>query len=318
MQEPHDFFLYDGLTHREMPAFAEDARLNAPALYRPARELQNAVNVAIHLGKPLLLTGEPGSGKTQLAYNIAWTFSKQQPLVFNTRTSSKATDLFYTYDALAHLQHTQNPHNSVLSPAEVEERFIRYQALGAAIRSNKREVVLIDEIDKAPRDLPNDILNILEELAFDVPEINQRYTASHQARPVIIMTSNSEKNLPDAFLRRCIFQHLNFPDDRQLFDIISNKIGTTLYDAETLQRVVIPHFLTIRRILRRKKPGTAELLLWVALLTRMNVPAQLIVNYEHLSPQDKDRLMMTYNVLAKTEEDLSVLRSMLYNRPPSI
>ena len=317
MQSQPEFFLYDGMTGRDMPVFAEDPRLNAPNLYRPSRALQNAVNVAIQLGKPLLLTGEPGSGKTQLAHNISWTFKQQGPLVFNTRTSSKATDLFYQYDALGHLQYTQNPHNKALSPDEVESRFIRYQALGEAIRSKQRQVVLIDEIDKAPRDLPNDILNILEELAFDVTEVNKTYRADAGSRPVIIMTSNSEKNLPDAFLRRCIFQHLSFPGEKQLFDIVANKIGSEVYGATDLQSVIIPHFMMIRQLLKRKKPGTAELLLWVSLLSKLRLPSSYIQQYQQLGPNEKSQLLMSYNVLAKTEEDLSLLRQILGNTPPA-
>jgi len=310
-----NFFVYDGVHGYAMPEFKEDDRLNAPSLYRPSRALQNAVNVALHLGKPLLLTGEPGSGKTQLAHNIAWTFQLGKPFIFNTRTNSKASDLFYAYNALAHLQYSQNPHNKALSDDETEQRFIHYQALGKAIQSNKRQVVLIDEIDKAPRDLPNDILNVLEDLTFDVPEVNKSYSASTAARPLIIMTSNSEKNLPDAFLRRCIYQHLMFPDAQHLFDILANKIESQFYSQEVLRQIIIPHFLMIRGLLKRKKPGTAELIMWVTLLTKLEFAPQLIENFNFLETSDKQRLMMSYNVLAKTEEDLTTLGLLIHGAP---
>src|SRR4051812_17659694 len=131
MNSDQSFNLYPSTQPVQMPDFTEDEHLNAPALYIPSEALKNAVNVAISLGKPLLLTGEPGSGKTQLAYSIAHNFGLEAPLVFNTRTSSKASDLFYKYDSLGHFQYVQSK-NSSLSDEEVEKKFIRYQALGKA------------------------------------------------------------------------------------------------------------------------------------------------------------------------------------------
>lgn len=313
---PEDFRIYDGFNTHAIPDFSEDDRINAPQLYQPSPALASALNVSMHLGKPLLLTGEPGSGKTQLAHNVAWSFGLEKPLVFNTRTSSKATDLFYHYDALGHLQYAQNPQNKTLTPNEIEERFIKYQALGKAIMSGTRQVVLIDEIDKAPRDLPNDILNILEDLEFDVPEIGKSYSSQAAKRPVIILTSNSEKNLPDAFLRRCIYFHLNFPDEAQLLHIIAGKLGSGTYTEQEVRSALIPHFMHLRNVLKRKKPGTAELLTWISLLGKLGMNAEGIKNYMYMQGRDKDLLMTSYNVVAKTQEDLNTLRQMLESAAP--
>jgi MoxR-like ATPase len=302
---------YSGNERNSMPDFNNDERLKSPSRYVASAGLKNAVNVAIHLGCPLLVTGEPGTGKTQLAFNIAWSLGLDAPLVFNTRTTSVATDLFYKYDAIGHFQYGQNKEGRPLSNDDVENRFIRYQAMGTAIRSNQRQVVLIDEIDKAPRDLPNDILNILEDLSFEVPETGKSYSAAEKNRPIIILTSNSEKNLPEPFLRRCVFYHINFPKEEQLLEIITAKLGNAEYNEEDLRTIIIPHFMKIRDLVQHKKPGTAELIYWVVLLSKMGFDALRISNYSVLPPEEKQRLYMTYNVLAKNEQDLKLLANFL-------
>ena len=218
------FFAYKAEGQGQLPPFEPNTQLNNPALYRPSQQLTDAVNVALSLGQPLLLTGEPGTGKTQLAYHIAWFFQLGKPLVVNIQTTATANDLFYKYDALSHFQYTQN-NKEVLSPDEIERRFVRYQGLGAAIQSDKRHVVLLDELDKAPRDLPNDVLAAIEDLEFQVPEIGKSFRTTAENRPIIVLTSNSEKNLPDPFLRRVVYYHIPFPDAEALLLILNSKVA---------------------------------------------------------------------------------------------
>ncbi len=303
--------IYTGKPIEETPDFESAETLNSPELYQPSKALKSAVNIAIHLGKPLLLTGEPGTGKTQLAYSLAYSLNQDKPLIFNTRTTSVANDLFYKYDALKHLQYVHAKQNQVLTDSEVEEKFIRYQALGKAIMANERKVVLIDEVDKAPRDLPNDILNVLEDMAFDIPEINRSYRSPNAKKPIVVMTSNSEKNLPDAFLRRCVFYHINFPTEAELLEIVVKKSAGKNITNKDLGKYVLPHFLKVRQTLKRKKPSVSELLHWASLLEQMDFPVQKLEKLSSLNEEQKNQLLMTYSVLAKNEDDVKIIRQFL-------
>lgn len=307
------FHIYGKEGRGKLPPFELNQRLNDPSLYKPSTGLINAVNVALNLGQPLLLTGEPGTGKTQLAYHIAWFFELGDPLIFNAQTTSSATDLFYRYDALAHFQYNQN-NAKALSDDEIEQLFINYQALGSAIIEQKRKVVLLDEIDKAPRDLPNDVLAAIEKLKFDVPEINKTYETSANNRPIIIMTSNSEKNLPDAFLRRVIYYHIPFPNAESLLDIVSSKVDQ--YSKEELS-IIVNHFKNIREdkgLKLKKLPATAELIFWANLLKKLDFPISNLPNISKLSAEEKEQLVTSYSVLAKTKEDLETLKEKVQGR----
>ena len=301
-----NFYQYGTDGQTDLPPFEPNLKLNDPALYMPSPGLQDAVNVALALGLPLLLTGEPGTGKTQLAYHVAWRFKLGEPIVFNAQTSSTAKDLFYSYDALGHFQYNQNS-ASALTPQEIEDRFIAYQAIGKAIISGQRQVVLIDEIDKAPRDLPNNVLAAIESLKFDVVETGMSFQTSFTQRPIIILTSNSEKNLPDAFLRRVVYFHIEFPDANRLLSILNTKIDG--YNEAEL-KLIIAHFEAIRsskRLKLRKPPATAELIAWSILLKRMNFNPALLGHESGLSEGQKEKLKISYSVLAKTKEDLALL-----------
>ncbi len=297
---------------KELPNF--DLPENELEAYLPSPELSAAVNVALTLGQPLLLTGAPGTGKTRLAYHIKASFSNiEGPIVFNAQTGSVKKDLFYSYDALGHFQWAQNQNNREISPEEMEKRFIRYEALGKAIKlaaeDGKRSVVLIDEIDKAPRDLPNDLLSAIEYLAFEVPEMPgdppRRWICPKQLLPIIVITSNSEKDLPEAFLRRVVYHHIEFPEIQKLLEILQakNLVGLKKDDLP----VLLNHFLNIRGKSLGKNPATAELIAWASLLPKLEFPIHKLNDTAKLTDAERDLLFASYGVLAKNQDDLKKL-----------
>ena len=307
----NNFNLYTGTAQADLPFLEANANLHKKELYEPSPGLRAAVNVALALAQPLLLTGEPGTGKTELAHHLAYFFKLGEPLVFNAQTTSVVRDLFYRYDALAHFQFAQTQ-KEPLTNELVEQKFIRYEALGEAIRGGARRVVLIDEIDKAPRDLPNDVLARIEGLAFDVPEIDRKCPKpAPEHRPLIVITSNSEKNLPDAFLRRVVFYHIPFPDAAALLRIVSKKVEG--YGEAELKKI-IAHFEAIRdekQVRLRKKPATAELLQWAFLLKKIGFPAEKLADLDALSEAERANLLLSYTVLAKSKEDIKALEDWL-------
>lgn len=256
-------------------------RRSDPSAYLMDSRLADAANVALLLGQPLLLTGEPGTGKTQLAHRLAWQLGLDEPLVFHTRSSSNARDLLYRYDTLGRFHAAQTRQRDV-KPID----FLRYEALGWAILWShepeavagllppavkhpgaRRSVVLIDEVDKAPRDFPNDLLHEIDELAFAVPEIDAPEVRAHEdRRPVVVLTSNSERNLPDAFLRRCIYHHIPTPDKPRLAEIIAARLPELGQNPDRLIDDALDFFIGVRALGLRKPPSTAELLNWLPAL----------------------------------------------------
>ena len=296
---------------KTLPEFKRVKSFDDPASYIISEELLDAVKVAIFLGQPLLITGEAGTSKTQLASAIAHKFGLGKPEVFNTKSSSNAKDLLYIYDSLAHFQHIHT-HKEKLSEDEIEKLFINFQALGKAILSdNGRKVVLIDEIDKAPRDLPNNILDVIEKMWFEVPEIkrtgNDKIVGSEKNRPIVILTSNSEKNLPDAFLRRCIFFHISFPNEQTLINILKNKLLDSNYKDEQW-KYLIDHFMQIRAKVNRKKPATAELIYWATILQNKGFDFNKLKPDTQLSEEDQKTLNLSYYIIVKNVDDLKVLK----------
>jgi len=293
----------------------EPPDLENPENYIADKGLRNAVNVAIALGQPLLVTGEPGTGKTLLAGSIAHELGLSPPLEFHTKTASTANDLFYQYDALRRFQ------DSHITDKVINiENYITCQAFGIAvlltqtqdddllpekyrkIKHPTRSVVLIDEIDKAPRDFPNDLLNELEKMEFTVKETGRIFKAEKHLRPILILTSNSEKNLPDAFLRRCIFYHIPFPSEEDLKKIVQKRFKNYL-DFKTDIDSAVAHFFKIREMPLKKKPATAEFLTWLWILNFFNLDVNDLKEHEQ-----KEHLALSYTVLAKTREDLLLLK----------
>jgi MoxR-like ATPase len=300
-----------------------------PTKYQLTKELKSAAKVAITLGQPLLLTGEPGTGKTQLAYKIAYDLSKnnpdfyEKPFVFNTKTTSTAMDLFYQYDAIRHF-HDASVKKEAKGEVPSVLNYITFQALGKAIalsnigkigekyrkcllgsekwdEKSKSNVVLIDEIDKAPRDFPNDLLDEIEYFRFRIKEDdNHEIRKGVDKKIIIVITSNSEKNLPDAFLRRCVFYHIPFPGKDDLINIVLSHLGeNSKYTDENL----IEYFLKIREILTKKKPATAELIAWLRILELESFITDEKINFDNLSEEQKNILKFSYSVLAKNRED---------------
>jgi MoxR-like ATPase len=321
MSANDQFELYSGngatLSSRGLvlPSFTMLDQLDDPRLYLAAKPLRDAVNVALALGQPLLLTGEPGTGKTQLAFSLAYELNLPPPLVFNTKTTSTAMDLFYRYDALRHFHDAQFQKSGV-----TVETYITYEALGLAILLSKkpteadrhlpdnlkcsgptRSVILIDEVDKAPRDLSNDVLNEIESMSFTVKETGQKFSADVEFRPIVILTSNSEKNLPDPFLRRCVFYHIPFPSSERLRQIVELRLSPSNSFTSQMLEGAIRHFEKIRTLPLRKKPATAECLAWLRVLQRMSIDVGV------LKPGQAEALVFSYAALAKTREDLALL-----------
>ncbi|WP_353570534.1 MoxR family ATPase [Candidatus Albibeggiatoa sp. nov. BB20] len=247
-------------------------KLNNPEKYEPDKGLVDAANVALMLGQPLLLTGEAGTGKTQFAYFLAHELNQSEPLRFNTKSTSVAQALFYEFDTL------KRYHDLQASIDLDKEQYVKYQALGKAIKEadnlEQHQVVLIDEIDKAPRDFPNDILNEVENSCFEVLETEKTFRVNDpNKQPILVLTSNSEKHLPDAFLRRCAYYHIKFPEKDKLGEIVKARLPDFPEDKNLDEQLDL--FLTLRDDGNlRKKPATAELLSWLVLL--QNTPNELL------------------------------------------
>ncbi len=290
--------------------FEEEAK---PQFYTASDGLVKAMNVALLMGKPLLLTGEPGTGKTQFASRVAWEFFGGKPLKFETKSTSKGSDLFYLFNMVGYFQAAQS------GSTQDAKEFITYHALGKAILHSKsyeenkdrgllpekyenykptRSVVLIDEIDKAPRDFPNDILNELEQLSFKIPELeNKEVDVEPSNTPIVIITSNSEKNLPETFLRRCIFYHLEFPDTEGLKEILKKRMQNNKLNDSLLSEMVLLFQDLRKNPSVRKKPTTSELLLWSRYM-------QELPKINEIKTLTLEILEMALHILVKNERDL--------------
>ena len=256
--------------------------------YVASEELMRSVNIAMVLQKPLLIKGEPGTGKTMLAEAIAAALNKKL-LIWNIKSTTKAQDGLYVYDVVQRLYDSQFGGQGV----DNIEKYVKLGKLGEAFTADEQVILLIDEIDKADLEFPNDLLWELDRMEFHIPETGRTVTAKY--RPVVIITSNAEKELPDAFLRRCIFHYIAFPTQEQMEKII--RVHFDKLD-EALLAQAMQAFYWLRSIDSiEKKPSTSELVDWIRALVAGGVdPARI------------EKEIPFAGVLLKKDKDLQTLR----------
>jgi MoxR-like ATPase len=242
-------------------------RFTGTESYLVTPELRDAVNVAMALERPLLIRGEPGTGKTVLAEAIAENLVMEL-LTWHIKSTSKAQDGLYVYDTVQRLNDARFGDRDIRDIRQ----YIRYGPLGKSFLADQRVVLLIDEIDKADMEFPNDLLHELDRMSFAVVETSERHTARH--RPVVVITSNNEKELPDAFLRRCVFHYIAFPDKETMERIV--RVHHPDVEDELLHQVLL-RFYWLRELPEvRKRPSTSELIDWIAALRRAGISSERI------------------------------------------
>ena len=259
--------------------------------YVASDELMMAVNIAVTLERPLLIKGEPGTGKTMLAAAVAEALDKKL-IIWNIKSTTKAADGLYVYDVVQRLYDSQFGKEGV----DNIRQYIKLGKLGEAFSSEEQVVLLIDEIDKADLEFPNDLLWELDQMEFFIPETNETVKSRH--RPIVIITSNAEKELPDAFLRRCIFHYIEFPDADQMREIIGVHFD---HIEDDLCDVALKAFYEIRSLKDiEKKPSTSELVDWLRALTAGGIDKETILTKIPYA-----------GVLLKKDKDLLTLKKSL-------
>jgi MoxR-like ATPase len=280
-------------------------RFDGTSNYIATDDLKVAVNAAVTLRRPLLVKGEPGTGKTVLAHEIAEAM-KAPMIEWNIKSTTKAQQGLYEYDAVARLRDGQLGDERVHDIAN----YIKKGKLWEAFTSEQLPVLLIDEIDKADIEFPNDLLQELDRMSFDVYETHE--TISAKERPIVIITSNNEKELPDAFLRRCFFHYIKFPDRDTMRDIVDVHFPDI---QKTLVTKAMDIFYELREVPGlKKKPSTSELLDWLKLLLNEDMPLEVL--------QDRDpskAIPPLHGALLKNEQDVMMFERLAFmaRRNPS-
>lgn len=264
-----------------------ETKFTGSSRYVASQDLMNAVNIAVTLQKPLLIKGEPGTGKTMLAESISKALDMDL-IIWGIKSTTKAQEGLYVYDTVQRLYDSQFGEGNV---SDIKQ-YIKLGKLGEAFTSDKQVVLLIDEIDKADLEFPNDLLWELDKMEFYINETKETIKTKH--RPIVIITSNAEKELPDAFLRRCIFHYIEFPDAEKMEEIINVHFGNI--DQKLCQKA-LEAFYEIRKMDEiQKKPSTSELLDWIQALMISGV------DIENLSSE-----MPFVGVLLKKNQDIDVM-----------
>ena len=277
---------------------ADQTRFEGTSSYIATEDLKVAVNAAVTLRRPLLVKGEPGTGKTVLAHEIAKAIDA--PLIeWNVKSTTKAQQGLYEYDAVARLRDGQ------LGDERVHDisNYIKKGKLWEAFTSPQLPVLLIDEIDKADIEFPNDLLQELDRMSFDVYETHERITAAE--RPIVVITSNNEKELPDAFLRRCFFHYIKFPDRETMRDIIE-------VHYPGIQKNLVSKAMDIFYELRdvpglKKKPSTSELLDWLKLLLNEDMPLDVLQD-----SNPNSAIPPLHGALLKNEQDVMMFERLAF------
>jgi MoxR-like ATPase len=275
-----------------------EMKFTGTSSYIATDDLRMAVNAAVTLERPILVKGEPGTGKTQLAVEVASSLGK--PLhEWHIKSTTKAQQGLYEYDAVARLRDSQLGDDRVHDIAN----YIQRGKIWEAFESDEQPVLLIDEIDKADIEFPNDLLRELDRMEFYVYETRRLVEAKH--RPIIVITSNNEKELPDAFLRRCFFHYIKFPDRETMAEIVDVHYPGLKKDllAEALNA-----FYRVREVPGlKKKPSTSELLDWIKLLLAEDIPAAAL-----RSDDRRSAIPPLYGALLKNEQDVHLFEQLVF------
>jgi MoxR-like ATPase len=275
-----------------------DNRFTGTSSYIATDDLMMAVNAAVTLERPILVKGEPGTGKTQLAIEVARSLGR--PLhEWHIKSTTKAQQGLYEYDAVARLRDSQLGDDRV---HDIGNYIVRGK-VWEAFESEEQPVLLIDEIDKADIEFPNDLLRELDRMEFYVYETKKLITARH--RPIIVITSNNEKELPDAFLRRCFFHYIKFPDKDTMAQIVNVHFPDL---KKNLLREALDAFYKVRDVRGlKKKPSTSELLDWIKLLLAEDIPPEKLRGAE-----SRNAIPPLYGALLKNEQDVHLFEQLVF------